>query len=30
MQYEPQPINPPIGYNPIDEYNRQLNNQGEP
>lgn len=30
MQYKPEPLNPPIGYNPIEEYNRQLDKQGEP
>jgi hypothetical protein len=30
MQYKPQPIIPPIGYNPVDEYKRQLDEQGEP
>lgn len=29
MQYEPQPLNPPIGYNPIEEYHRDLDKQGE-
>ena len=30
MQYIPKPIIPPKGYDPIAEYNRQLDNQGEP